>query len=229
MQYIVSAAKKYQNQSLSFYELISEGYISLTNAIEMYPESQDNKFISWVKLWILEDIKQALAKHTQTVGYPTRYAIYQDKTVMVIDKFEQIIERPPPIEELIGFLDMPKEVITSMMHGSELCTSFNEPLVEDNEKDALDLLEDDYTPPPDSALMYESLKHDLNLVFKTLSERERKVVKLFFGIDQHDEMTLEQISKIYGLTGERVRQIKEKAIRKMRHITRRKLLYKYLG
>ncbi|QQS50498.1 MAG: sigma-70 family RNA polymerase sigma factor [Bacteroidota bacterium] len=228
LRFVVSVAKQYQNQGLSLPDLINEGNLGLIKAAEKFDETRGFKFISYAVWWIRQSILQALAEQSRIVRLPLNQVGSLNKLNKAFNKFEQENERTPTPEELAETLDLPKEKIADTMRVSGRHVSVDAPFVEGEDNSLLDVLVNNDSPKADSKLIGESLNREIERSLSTLTERERDIIKLFFGIGVQ-EMTLEEIGERFGLTRERVRQIKEKAIRRLRHTSRSKLLKGYLG
>jgi len=228
LRFVVSVAKQYQNQGLSLPDLINEGNLGLIKAAEKFDETRGFKFISYAVWWIRQSILQALAEQSRIVRLPLNQVGSLNKLNKAFNKFEQENERTPTPEELADKLELPKEKVADTMRVSGRHVSVDAPFVEGEDNSLLDVLVNNDSPKADTALMCESLNREIERSLSTLTERERDIIKLFFGIGLQ-EMTLEEIGERFGLTRERVRQIKEKAIRRLRHTSRSKLLKGYLG
>ena len=229
LRFVVSVAKQYQNQGLSLPDLINEGNLGLIKAAEKFDETRGFKFISYAVWWIRQSILQALAEQSRIVRLPLNQVGSLNKINKAFSKFEQENERRPSPEELADVLDIPVEKIADTMKVSGRHISVDAPFVEGEDNSLLDVMINDDSPNADRSLINESLSKEIErvLIF-TLSDRERDIVKKFFGLGI-PEMTLEEIGDEFGLTRERVRQIKEKAIRRLRHTSRSRLLKGYLG
>lgn len=228
LRFVVSVAKQYQNQGLSLPDLINEGNLGLIKAAEKFDETRGFKFISYAVWWIRQSILQALAEQSRIVRLPLNQVGSLNKINKALQKFEQDNERMPSSEELSDILDIPKEKIADTMRVSGRHVSVDAPFTADEDNSLLDVLVNNDSPNADRGLVNESLNKEIERALSTLTERERDIVKDFFGIGTQ-EMTLEEIGEKFGLTRERVRQIKEKAIRRLRHSNRSKLLKSYLG
>jgi RNA polymerase primary sigma factor len=228
LRFVVSVAKQYQNQGLSLPDLINEGNLGLMRAAEKFDETRGFKFISYAVWWIRQSILQALAEQSRIVRLPLNQVGSLNKINKAFSKFEQENERKPTTEELAKALDLPEDKINDTLRVSGIHISVDAPFVQGEENSLLDVLENTDLPNTDAQLIKESLAKEIERALATLTERERDIVKLFFGISCQ-EMTLEEIGDQFGLTRERVRQIKEKAIRRLRHSSRSKLLKSYLG
>lgn len=228
LRFVVSVAKQYQNQGLSLPDLINEGNLGLIKAAEKFDETRGFKFISYAVWWIRQSILQALAEQSRIVRLPLNQIGSLNKINKAYAKFEQEQERKPSPEELAEKLDIPIEKITDSIKISGRHISVDAPFVEGEDNTLLDVLTNDDSPVADNSLIGESLFKEIQRALSTLSERESDIVRLFFGIGCQ-ELTLEEIGAKFGLTRERVRQIKEKAIRKLRASNKSKLLKSYLG
>ena len=228
LRFVVSVAKQYQNQGLSLPDLINEGNMGLIKAAEKFDETRGFKFISYAVWWIRQSILQAIAEQSRIVRLPLNQVSSVNKINRVVNKFEQENERRPSIQELAEKVDIPQEKIEDAVKVNGRHISMDAPFAEGDENSLLDVLVNDDSPMADRELVMESLRNEIKRALKTLNERERMILEAFFGIDQ-PEMTLEEIGEKFGLTRERVRQIKEKAIRRLRHCTKNKMLKTYLG
>ena len=228
LRFVVSVAKQYQNQGLSLPDLINEGNLGLIKAAEKFDETRGFKFISYAVWWIRQSILQALAEQSRIVRLPLNQVGSLNKISKAFSKFEQENERRPSPEELAETLDLPAEKVADTLRVSGRHISVDAPFVEGEDNSLLDVLVNDDSPVADKTLINESLSTEVERALATLTERERDIIRLFFGINCQ-EMTLEEIGEKFGLTRERVRQIKEKAIRRLRHSSRSKLLKTYLG
>ncbi len=228
LRFVVSVAKQYQNQGLSLPDLINEGNLGLIKAAEKFDETRGFKFISYAVWWIRQSILQALAEQSRIVRLPLNQVGSLNKINKAFSKFEQENERRPTSEELAKELDLPVEKVADTMRVSGRHVSVDAPFVTGEENSLLDVLENTDSPHTDSSLINESLSREIDRTLATLTERERDIIRYFFGIGCQ-EKTLEEIGEEFGLTRERVRQIKEKAIRRLRHNSKSKLLKAYLG
>ena len=228
LRFVVSVAKQYQNQGLSLPDLINEGNLGLIKAAEKFDETRGFKFISYAVWWIRQSILQALAEQSRIVRLPLNQVGSLNKINKDFSRFEPENERRPSPEELADSLDLPAEKVADTLRVSGRHISVDAPFVEGEDNSLLDVLVNDDSPIADRTLINESLSTEVERALSTLTERERDIIKLFFGINTQ-EMTLEEIGEKFGLTRERVRQIKEKAIRRLRHSSRSKLLKTYLG
>ena len=228
LRFVVSVAKQYQNHGLSLPDLINEGNVGLIKAAEKFDETRGFKFISYAVWWIRQSILQAIAEQSRIVRLPLNQVGSVNKINKILNQFEQENERRPSIYEIAESVDLPQEKIEDALKVNTKHISVDAPFVDGEEQSLLDILPNADSPMADTELVMESLRNEINRALLTLSERERRIIEAFFGINQ-PEMTLEEIGEKYGLTRERVRQIKEKAIRRLRHNTKNKLLKTYLG
>ena len=228
LRFVVSVAKQYQNQGLSLPDLINEGNLGLIKAAEKFDETRGFKFISYAVWWIRQSILQALAEQSRIVRLPLNQVGSLNKINKALSKFEQENERQPSNEELSEMIDVPKDKISDTLRVSGRHVSVDAPFVEGEDNSLLDVLPNDDSPMADKGLVNESLNTEIERALSTLTDREREIVKSFFGIGCQ-EMTLEEIGERFGLTRERVRQIKEKALRRLKSPSRSKLLKGYLG
>jgi RNA polymerase primary sigma factor len=229
LRFVVSVAKQYQNQGLSLPDLINEGNLGLIKAARRFDETRGFKFISYAVWWIRQSILQALAEQSRIVRLPLNQVGSLNKINKAYSKLEQQFEREPSAEELAEVLDLPIDKVSDTMKVSGRHVSMDAPFANGEESSLLDVLVNLDSPKADTGLMNESLSKEIDRALSTLTERERDVVKLFFGIGLNHGLTLEEIGDKFDLTRERVRQIKEKAIRRLRHSSRSKLLQQYLG
>jgi RNA polymerase primary sigma factor len=228
LRFVVSVAKQYQNQGLSLSDLINEGNMGLIKAAEKFDETRGFKFISYAVWWIRQSILQAIAEQSRIVRLPLNQVGAVNRINREANRFEQEHERRPSVEELSEKVDLPEDKIDDALHVGGHHVSVDAPFVDGEDNSLLDVLVNDDAPMADRQLVVESLRAEIRNALQMLNGRERKVVTAFFGIDQ-PEMTLEEIGAKYGLTRERVRQIKEKAIRRLRGNTKNKMLKAYLG
>jgi RNA polymerase primary sigma factor len=227
LRFVVSVAKQYQNQGLSLPDLIDEGNLGLIRAAQKFDETRGFKFISYAVWWIRQSILQALAEQSRIVRLPLNQVGSLNKITKEMSRFEQENERRPSTEELAERLDMPVEKVSDTIQVSGRHISVDAPFVEGEDNSLLDVLTNDDSPMADSDLNRESLSKEVDRALKQLYDREREILKMFFGIGCQ-EMTLEEIGAKFDLTRERVRQIKEKAIRRLKG-QKSKLLKSYLG
>ena len=228
LRFVVSVAKQYQNQGLSLPDLINEGNLGLIKAAEKFDETRGFKFISYAVWWIRQSILQALAEQSRIVRLPLNQVGSLNKINKAFARFEQEHERTPSPEELATELELPKEKVTDTLRVAGRHVSVDAPFADGEDNSLLDVLINPDSPNADRGLINESLSTEVDRALETLTERERDIIKYFFGIGC-SEMTLEEIGEKFDLTRERVRQIKEKAIRRLRHSSRSKLRKSYLG
>ena len=228
LRFVVSVAKQYQNQGLSLPDLINEGNLGLIKAAEKFDETRGFKFISYAVWWIRQSILQALAEQSRIVRLPLNQVGSLNKINKAFARFEQEHERTPSPEELATEPELPKEKVTDTLRVAGRHVSVDAPFADGEDNSLLDVLVNPDSPNADRGLINESLSTEVDRALETLTERERDIIKYFFGIGT-SEMTLEEIGEKFDLTRERVRQIKEKAIRRLRHSSRSKLLKSYLG
>jgi RNA polymerase primary sigma factor len=228
LRFVVSVAKQYQNQGLTLPDLINEGNLGLIKAAQRFDETRGFKFISYAVWWIRQSILQALAEQARIVRLPLNQVGSLNKISKAFSKFEQENERRPSAEELADELDIPVDKIADTLKVSGRHISVDAPFVDGEDNSLLDVLVNDDSPMADRSLVSESLSTEIDRALSTLTEREKEILQMFFGIGMQ-EMTLEEIGDKFGLTRERVRQIKEKAIRRLRQNSRSKLLKTYLG
>lgn len=229
LRFVVSVAKQYQNQGLSLGDLINEGNLGLIKAAKRFDETRGFKFISYAVWWIRQSILQALAEQSRIVRLPLNRVGALNKIGKAFSALEQEFEREPSASELAEELDMSLFEVSDTLKISGRHLSMDAPFSQGEDNRLLDVIQDQRTPTPDSELMSESLKEEVRRALNTLSEREAQVIRLYFGLDQEHSLTLEEIGEKFNLTRERVRQIKEKAIRRLRHASRSKSLRAYLG
>ena len=228
LRFVVSVAKQYQNQGLPLTDLISEGNIGLIKAAEKFDETRGFKFISYAVWWIRQSILQALSEQAKTIRLPLNQHGNLNKIAKITAKFEQMHERKPSIEELSEEIGISTESLSEALKVAGKSTSIDAPFREGEESSLLDVLVNDNALDTDSKLISESLSNDINRLLNSLHERERDIVKSFFGIGCQ-EKTLDEIGENMGLTRERVRQIKEKAIRRLKVSDRSNILKSYLA
>ena len=228
LRFVVSVAKQYQNQGLSLPDLINEGHLGLIKAAEKFDETRGFKFISYAVWWIRQSILQALAEQSRIVRLPLNQVGSLNKINKAFARFEQENERTPSPEELANALELPKEKVSDTLRVAGRHVSVDAPFADGEDNSLLDVLVNTDSPNADRGLINETLSTEVERALSTLTDREKDIIKYFFGIGCQ-EMTLEEIGEKFGLTRERVRQIKEKAIRRLRHSSRSKLLKSYLG
>ena len=229
LRFVVSVAKQYQNQGLTLPDLINEGNLGLIKAAKRFDETRGFKFISYAVWWIRQSILQALAEQSRIVRLPLNKIGSMKKINKMFAFLEQENERPPSAEEIAKKLDMTVNDVKESMKNSGRHVSMDAPLIEGEDSNLYDVLNSGESPNPDKKLLHESLRIEINRALETLTPREADVVKLYFGLGEHQPMTLEEIGETFDLTRERVRQIKEKAIRRLKHTSRSKILMTYLG
>ncbi len=229
LRFVVSVAKQYQNQGLSLGDLINEGNLGLIKAAKRFDETRGFKFISYAVWWIRQSILQALAEQSRIVRLPLNRVGALNKIGKKFSELEQSYEREPSASELAEELDMTLFEVADTLKISGRHISVDAPFAQGEDNRLLDVIQDDRQPNPDNTLMTESLKVEVRRALATLSEREAEVIRLYFGLDREHSLTLEEIGEKFNLTRERVRQIKEKAIRRLRHASRSKQLRSYLG
>ena len=228
LRFVVSVAKQYQNQGLALPDLINEGNLGLIKAAEKFDETRGFKFISYAVWWIRQSILQAIAEQSRIVRLPLNQVGSMNKISQLQSKFEQENERKPSADEISEQIDMPEEKIDEVLQISGRHVSMDAPFVNGEDNSLLDVLVNDDAPMADIELVRESLRQEIANALQALNERERNIITACYGIGQ-PELTLEEIGNKFGLTRERVRQIKEKAIRRLRNNTKNKILKAYLG
>lgn len=231
LRFVVSVSKQYQNQGLSLPDLINEGNLGLIKAAERFDETRGFKFISYAVWWIRQSILQALAEQARIVRLPLNKIGTINKINRAFSELEQKYERPPSADELAEFLDCSPEEVKQSMANNGRHISMDAPLVEGDESSSsmYDVLLNDSLPGPEKELVVESLRKDIERSLSTLTAREGDVVRLYYGLNGKHPLTLEEIGERFDLTRERVRQIKEKAIRRLKHTSRSRMLKSYLG
>jgi RNA polymerase primary sigma factor len=230
LRFVVSVSKQYQNQGLSLPDLINEGNLGLIKAAQRFDETRGFKFISYAVWWIRQSILQALAEQSRIVRLPLNKIGSLNKINKAFARLEQENEREPHAYEIANALEMPENEVQDTMRHSGRHVSMDAPLVQDEDNTLYDVLRsDDHTNDPDKELMLESLRKEIDRAISTLTPREADVIRLYFGLNSKHPMTLEEIGEKFDLTRERVRQIKEKAIRRLKHTSRSRILKSYLG
>ncbi|ADB38032.1 MULTISPECIES: sigma-70 family RNA polymerase sigma factor [Cytophagales] len=229
LRFVVSVAKQYQNQGLSLGDLINEGNLGLIKAAQRFDETRGFKFISYAVWWIRQSILQALAEQSRIVRLPLNRVGSLNKISKTFSDLEQKFEREPSPEELAAVLEISAAEVVDTLKISGRHVSMDAPFVQGEENSLLDVLENDGEDKPDSGLINDSLRKEVQRALSTLTQREADVITLYFGLNGEHAMTLEEIGEKFNLTRERVRQIKEKAIRRLRHTSRSKALKTYLG
>ena len=229
LRFVVSVSKQYQNQGLTLPDLINEGNLGLIKAAQRFDETRGFKFISYAVWWIRQSILQALAEQSRIVRLPLNKIGSINKINKTYAFLEQAHERAPSAEEIAKELDMTISDVKESLKNSGRHVSMDAPLVEGEDSNLYDVLNSGESPNPDKLLLHESLRTEIERALETLTPREADVVRLYFGLGSHHAMTLEEIGETFDLTRERVRQIKEKAIRRLKHTSRSKILKTYLG
>jgi RNA polymerase primary sigma factor len=229
LRFVVSVAKQYQNQGLTLPDLINEGNLGLIKAAQRFDETRGFKFISYAVWWIRQSILQALAEQSRIVRLPLNKIGSINKINKTFAFLEQAHERPPSAEEIAKELDMTINDVKESMKNSGRHVSMDAPLIEGEDSNLYDVLRSGESPNPDRVLLHESLRTEIERALETLTPREADVIRLYFGLGSQNPMTLEEIGETFDLTRERVRQIKEKAIRRLKHTSRSKILKTYLG
>ena len=229
LRFVVSVAKQYQTQGLTLPDLINEGNLGLIKAAQRFDETRGFKFISYAVWWIRQSILQALAEQSRIVRLPLNKIGTINKINKAYAQLEQEFEREPKAEEIAKLLDITEAEVKDSLRNASRHLSMDASLTHDDDNNMYDVLKAEEAPTPDKGLLYESLKMEINRTISTLPEREAQVIKLYFGLDSKHPMTLEEIGEKFDLTRERVRQIKEKAIRRLKHNSKCKNLKAYLG
>ena len=229
LRFVVSVAKQYQNQGLSLPDLINEGNLGLIKAAQRFDETRGFKFISYAVWWIRQSILQALAEQSRIVRLPLNKIGTINKINKAYAYLEQEYEREPRADEIAALLDITESEVKDSMRNSSRHLSMDASLTQDKDNNMYDVLKSEDSPTPDKGLLYESLNQEMNRTISTLPQREADIIKLYFGLDSKHPMTLEEIGEKFELTRERVRQIKEKAIRRLKNQAKCKNLKAYLG
>ena len=229
LRFVISVAKEYQGQGLPLQDLISEGNLGLIKAAQRFDETRGFKFISYAVWWIRQSILQALAEQSRVVRLPLNRVGAINKVGRALEQLEKEFGREPSMEELADKMEMTAYEVADVLKTSARHLSLDEPFNEEDGNSLLDVIESDRYDPPDAGLMRESLRQEIEKVLQTLKPREAEIIKLYFGLDGDRPLTLEEIGEYFQLTRERVRQIKEKALRRLRHRSRLEPLRKYLG
>lgn len=229
LRFVVSVAKQYQNQGMSLPDLINEGNLGLIKAAQRFDETRGFKFISYGVWWIRQAILQSLAEQARIVRLPVNKIGSINKINRAFARLEQEFEREPSSQEIADVLQLAPEEVKEVLKSNGRTVSMDAPISSEEDNDMYDVLENDDNPSPDKHLMNESLTYEIERALSTLSPREAKVIKLYFGINLKHPLTLEEIGEELGLTRERVRQIKEKALKRIQYTTRSKILKTYLG
>ena len=229
LRFVVSVSKQYQNQGLSLPDLINEGNLGLIKAAQRFDETRGFKFISYAVWWIRQSILQALAEQSRIVRLPLNKIGSINKINKAYAKLEQEFEREPNAEEIADILEVTENEVKESMKNAGRHVSMDAPLIQDEDNTMYDVLRSEEAITPETELLYESLRKEIDRAISTLTPREADVVRLYFGLNGSHPMTLEEIGEKFDLTRERVRQIKEKAIRRLKHTSRSKILKSYLG
>ena len=229
LRFVISVAKEYQGQGLPLQDLISEGNLGLIKAAQRFDETRGFKFISYAVWWIRQSILQALAEQSRVVRLPLNRVGAINKIGRALEQLEKVFGREPSINEVASKMDMTAFEVADVLNTSARHLSLDEPFKDEDGNNLLDVIESDRYAPPDNMLMQESLQVEIDKVLSTLKPREAEIIKLYFGLDGDRPLTLEEIGEHFQLTRERVRQIKEKALRRLRHRSRLEPLRKYLG
>ncbi len=229
LRFVVSVSKQYQNQGLSLPDLINEGNLGLIKAAQRFDETRGFKFISYAVWWIRQSILQALAEQSRIVRLPLNKIGAINKINKAYAKLEQEYEREPNFDEIAEMLEITETEVKDSLRNSGRHVSMDAPLMQDEDNNLYDVLRSDDIPTPESGLIYESLKKEIERAISTLTLRESEVIRSYFGLNGSHPMTLEEIGEKFDLTRERVRQIKEKAIRRLKNTSRSKILQSYLG
>jgi len=229
LRFVVSVSKQYQNQGLSLPDLINEGNLGLIKAAQRFDETRGFKFISYAVWWIRQSILQALAEQSRIVRLPLNKIGSINKINKAYARLEQEYEREPNAEEIADILEITENEVKESMKNAGRHVSMDAPLIQDEVNNMYDVLKSDEAPTPETELLYESLRKEIDRAISTLTQREADVIRLYFGLNGSHPMTLEEIGEKFDLTRERVRQIKEKAIRRLKHTSRSKILKSYLG
>jgi len=229
LRFVVSVSKQYQNQGLTLPDLINEGNLGLIKAAKRFDETRGFKFISYAVWWIRQSILQALAEQSRIVRLPLNKIGSINKINKAFARLEQEFERPPTAEEIADYVELSITEVKESLKNSGRHVSMDAPLIDGEDSNMYDVLRSDESPSPDSELMVESLRKEIRRALDTLSPREADVISSYFGLNKGHAMTLEEIGEKFDLTRERVRQIKEKAVRRLKHTSRSKILKTYLG
>ncbi|HOK61701.1 MAG TPA: RNA polymerase sigma factor RpoD/SigA [Tenuifilum sp.] len=229
LRFVVSVAKQYQNQGLSLPDLINEGNVGLIKAAQRFDETRGFKFISYAVWWIRQSILQALAEQARIVKLPLNKIGSINKVNRALAELEQRFEREPTIDELSEMLNLAPDDVKEALKGNNRHLSMDAPITQDEEGSMYDVLLSPDSPMPDKGLLNESLRKEIERVLSTLSPREANIIRLYFGLNGKHPLTLEEIGEEFDLTRERVRQIKEKALKRLKQTTRSKILKSYLG
>jgi RNA polymerase primary sigma factor len=229
LRFVVSVSKQYQNQGLSLPDLINEGNLGLIKAAQRFDETRGFKFISYAVWWIRQSILQALAEQSRIVRLPLNKIGSINKINKASAMLEQELEREPDYKEIAGVVEMSENEVKESKRNAGRHVSMDAPLIQDEDNNMYDVLKSEESVTPETGLIYESLRKEINRAISTLTQREADVIRLYFGLNGGHPMTLEEIGEKFDLTRERVRQIKEKAIRRLKQTSRSKILKSYLG
>ncbi len=229
LRFVVSVSKQYQNQGLSLPDLINEGNLGLIKAAQRFDETRGFKFISYAVWWIRQSILQALAEQSRIVRLPLNKIGSINKINKASALLEQLLEREPDYKEIAGVVEMSENEVKESKRNAGRHVSMDAPLIQDEDNNMYDVLRSEESITPETGLIYESLRKEINRAISTLTQREADVIRLYFGLNGGHPMTLEEIGEKFDLTRERVRQIKEKAIRRLKQTSRSKILKSYLG
>lgn len=229
LRFVVSVSKQYQNQGLSLPDLINEGNLGLIKAAQRFDETRGFKFISYAVWWIRQSILQALAEQSRIVRLPLNKIGAINKINKAFSQLEQTYEREPNPDEIADLLEISEGEVKESLRNSGRHVSMDAPIVQGEETNMYDVLRNDDGPTPETGLLYDSLRKEIDRAISTLTPREADVIRLYFGLNGEHALTLEEIGEKFDLTRERVRQIKEKAIRRLKHTSRSKILKTYLG
>ena len=229
LRFVVSVSKQYQNQGLSLPDLINEGNLGLIKAAQRFDETRGFKFISYAVWWIRQSILQALAEQSRIVRLPLNKIGSINKINKASALLEQLLEREPDYKEIAGIVEMSENEVKESKRNAGRHVSMDAPLIQDEDNNMYDVLRSEESVTPETGLIYESLRKEINRAISTLTQREADVIRLYFGLNGGHPMTLEEIGEKFDLTRERVRQIKEKAIRRLKQTSRSKILKSYLG
>ncbi|MBN2790014.1 MAG: sigma-70 family RNA polymerase sigma factor [Candidatus Delongbacteria bacterium] len=228
LRFVVSVAKQYKNQGLSFNDLINEGNLGLIKAASRFDETKGYKFISYAVWWIRQSILQALAEQSRVVRLPSNKISVLNKIHKTRSRLQNKYEREPTVEEIAGIMDVSEEEVYNTLKISGQHLSIDSPIKDGEDNRLIDVLKSDQSPMPDSDLTDFSLSVEIERALETLSPREKEVITMYFGIERYEPLTLEEIGQELNLTRERIRQIKEKALHRLRHKSRSKTLKMYL-
>ena len=229
LRFVVSVTKQYQNKGLSFGDLINEGNVGLIRAAKRFDETRGFKFISYAVWWIRQAVLQALAEQSRVVRLPLNRIAALNKIGKAFSTLEQEFEREPSANEIAKELEMTAYEVSDNLKISHKHFSLDAPIIQGEDNSLLDVIEDDHQASPDDLLLHESLRNEIKRALRGLPEREAEVITLYFGLEGTRGLNLEEIGQEFSLTRERVRQIKEKGLRRLRHTSRSRVLRQYLG